>query len=102
MREYCFGVDVGGTTVKIGLIKTTGEIVEKWEIETDTSNNGENILGDICKSLDSKLDQWNLKPNDIEGIGIGLPGPVLANGTVLNCVNLGWGTFNVTEKMSQL
>lgn len=102
MREYCFGVDVGGTTVKIGLIKTTGEIVEKWEIETDTSNNGENILGDICKSLDAKLEQWNLKPNDIEGIGIGLPGPVLANGTVLNCVNLGWGTFNVTEKMSQL
>ena len=102
MREYCFGVDVGGTTVKIGLIRTNGEIVEKWEVPTDTSNNGENILADVCKSLDEKMEQWNMTPNDIEGVGIGLPGPVLANGTVLNCVNLGWGTFNVSEKMSQM
>ena len=102
MREYCFGVDVGGTTVKIGLIRTNGEIVEKWEVPTDTSNNGENILADVCASLDEKMEQWNMTPNDIEGVGIGLPGPVLANGTVLNCVNLGWGTFNVSEKMSQM
>ena len=102
MREYCFGVDVGGTTVKIGLIRTNGEIVEKWEIPSDTSNNGENILADICKSLDEKMEQWNMTPNDIEGVGIGLPGPVLSNGTVLNCVNLGWGTFNVSEKLSQM
>lgn len=102
MREYCFGVDVGGTTCKIGLIKTTGEIVEKWEVPTDTSNNGENILKDICESLDKKMGEYNMTPNDIEGVGIGLPGPVLANGTVLNCVNLGWGTFNVTEKMSSM
>lgn len=102
MREYCFGIDVGGTTVKIGLIRTNGEIVEKWEVPTDTSNNGENILADVCKSLDEKMEQWNMTPNDIEGVGIGLPGPVLANGTVLNCVNLGWGTFNVAEKMSQM
>lgn len=102
MREYCFGIDVGGTTVKIGLIRTNGEIVEKWEVPTDTSNNGENILADVCKSLDEKMEQWNMTPNDIEGVGIGLPGPVLANGTVLNCVNLGWGTFNVSEKMSQM
>lgn len=102
MREYCFGVDVGGTTVKIGLIRTNGEIVEKWEVPTDTSNNGENILADVCASLDEKMEQWSMTPNDIEGVGIGLPGPVLANGTVLNCVNLGWGTFNVAEKMSQM
>ena len=102
MREYCFGVDVGGTTVKIGLIKTTGEIVEKWEVPTDTSNHGENILRDVCASLDQKMEEYKMTPNDIEGVGIGLPGPVLANGTVLNCVNLGWGTFNVAEEMSKM
>lgn len=102
MREFCFGIDVGGTTVKIGLIKTSGEIVDKWEIVTDTSNNGENILRDICDSLDEKMKERNMVPNDIEGVGIGIPGPVLENGVVLNCVNLGWGTFNVAEKMSKM
>ena len=61
MREYCFGLDLGGTTCKVGLIKTTGEIVEKWEIPTDTSNNGENIL----KILSKAYQEWLIK--DIKG-----------------------------------
>ena len=102
MREYCFGLDLGGTTCKVGLIKTTGEIVEKWEIPTDTSNNGENILKNICDSLNTKMKEWNMAPNDIEGVGIGIPGPMLSDGTVLQAVNLGWGTFNVAEKLSSM
>lgn len=100
MKEYCFGIDVGGTTVKIGLFKTEGILVDKWEIPTVTDNFGEGILGDICDSLDAKLVEKEIGLDEIQGLGIGLPGPVLDDGTVLQCVNLGWGTFNVAEKLS--
>ncbi len=101
MKKYCFGVDVGGTTVKIGLFEED-TLIEKWEIETRTENFGENILPDICDSLDAKLMQKGISLDDVAGVGIGLPGPVIEDGTVLQCVNLGWGTFNVAEKLSSM
>ena len=102
MKKYCFGVDVGGTTVKIGLFDTSGTLLDKWEIVTRTENFGENVLPDICQSLEQKLIEREISLDDIEGVGIGLPGPVLKDGTVLQCVNLGWGTFNVAQRLSQM
>lgn len=102
MKKYCFGIDVGGTTVKIGLFETEGILIDKWEIKTRTENFGENILGDICDALDRKLVEKCISLDEIEGVGIGLPGPVLSDGTVLQCVNLGWGTFNVAAKLSAM
>lgn len=102
MKQYCFGIDVGGTTIKIGFFKTDGEMIDKWEVNTRTENAGENILADICQALEEKLEKEKISPDEIEGIGIGLPGPVLADGTVLQCVNLGWGTFNVEKQLSDM
>lgn len=102
MKKYCFGIDVGGTTVKIGLFETEGVLVDKWEIPTVTENNGEGILGDICASLEEKLDEKGIALDEIQGLGVGLPGPVLGDGTVLQCVNLGWGKFNVAAKLSKM
>ena len=39
----CFGVDIGGTTVKLGMFSETGELLEKWEIPTRKENAGANI-----------------------------------------------------------
>lgn len=102
MKKYCFGIDVGGTTVKIGLFKIEGVLLEKWEIPTRTENSGENILRDICEALENKLQEKEIGLDEIEGIGIGLPGPILDDGTVLQCVNLGWGTFNVEKELSEM
>ena len=102
MKKYCFGVDVGGTTIKIGFFNTDGTMLDKWEIKTNTDNFGENILGDICESLEKKIIEQGVSLDEIEGVGIGLPGPVLADGTVLQCVNLGWGTYNVADTFSEM
>ncbi len=102
MKNYCFGIDVGGTTVKLGLFNTAGELLDKWEITTRTENFGENILSDICEAMEAKLAEKEISLDDIEGVGIGLPGPITNDGTVLQCVNLGWGTFNVEEKLSEM
>ncbi len=102
MKKYGFGVDIGGTTCKIGLFHTTGEIVEKWEIPTNTQEQGKNILTDIAASLNQKLSQNSINREEIEGIGIGLPGPVRADGVVPVCVNLGWKEINVSQEMQKL
>lgn len=102
MRPYAFGVDVGGTSVKLGLFSSEGILLEKWEIPTRTENNGEHVLPDIAASILSKLSEKNIPFEEIEGIGIGVPGPVSENFTVNKCINLGWGVFNLKEKMNQL
>lgn len=102
MKEYIFGVDIGGTSVKLGLFKSEGQLLEKWEIETRKENKGKYILTDIVETLENKLKEKNISKKNVLGVGIGIPGPVKDDGTVLKCVNLGWGIFNVVEEVNKL
>lgn len=102
MKKYGFGVDVGGTTVKIGFFETSGNLLDKWEIKTNTENNGASILSDIAQAIDNKLAQEQISKDDVQGIGIGVPGPVSSDGIVHRCVNLGWGIVNVAEDLGKL
>ncbi len=97
-----FGVDVGGTTIKIGMFDNQCKLLTKCEINTDKTNAGANILADICKKINEILDEFRLSKNECMGVGIGLPGPVTASGYIQGCVNLGWGTFNVKETLSKM
>ena len=102
MKKYGFGVDIGGTTIKVGFFEISGKLLDKWEIKTQTTNGGSNILSDIAKAIDNKLAQEAIRKEDVLGIGIGVPGPVLGNGVVNRCVNLGWGVLNVAEELGAL
>lgn len=95
MKSYGFGVDIGGTTIKLGLFDMGGALLDKWEIPTCTENNGEKILDDICESITKQMHSRFITKERVEGIGLGVPGPVGEDGTVYGCVNLGWSTFNV-------
>ena len=100
--EYVFGIDVGGTTVKIGLFTTDGTLVDKWEIPTNTSNGGKAILPDVAASLEEKMKERGIDKASVKGAGIGVPGPVTDDGVVNHCVNLGWGIMHVTEELKAL
>lgn len=102
MEKVCFGVDIGGTSVKLGVFTEHGDLRDKWEIPTRKENEGKYILDDVAKSIQSKLAEFNMEAGNVIGVGIGVPGPVTADGTVLKCVNLGWGIFNVAEEMKKL
>ena len=54
--KYCFGVDIGGTTVKIGIFEEEGKNIDKWEIPTHTENEGVRILPDIANSIKNKME----------------------------------------------
>lgn len=102
MGKYCFGVDIGGTTIKMGLFTAEGELLDKWEIPTRRENGGEKVPQDIADAIAGKCAEKSIEKADITGVGIGVPGPVRNDGTVMKCANLGWGIFNVNEKMSEL
>lgn len=102
MKNYCFGIDVGGTTVKMGLFRTDGQLVDKWEIPTRTEEGGKAILPDIAAYALAKLVEKNIARDDVAGIGIGVPGPINADGVVPHTANLGWGYKEVTRELSEL
>lgn len=102
MTKYIYGIDIGGTTVKMGLFDEKGDMLEKWEIVTRKENNGENILPDIVKSIKEKNTEKSIETDDILGIGMGVPGPITEDGRVLKCANLGWGIFSVADEISKL
>lgn len=102
MDKYCFGVDVGGTTVKMGLFTPEGEILEKWEIPTRTEENGKQILPDIAEAVKAKMNDKSIQAEQVIGIGLGTPGPVDRYGVVHRAVNLGWDVMNLEKELGDL
>lgn len=102
MANYVFGVDVGGTSVKMGLFDKDGNVLDKWEIPTRTADGGKNILPDIAASIKEKMAEKSLAKEDVAGVGIGVPGPVEKSGVVHKAVNLGWSELNMKEELTAL
>ena len=102
MNRYCFGVDIGGTTVKLGLFNAAGDLLEKWEIPTGTEDTGKAILPDVARSIHRKMDEREMTRDEVLGVGVGAPGPVDSEGTVYGAVNLGWGTFSIKKELQTL
>ena len=101
MNSYLYGVDVGGTTVKIGLFEADGTLLEKFEIPTRVENEGEFVIADIADALKNRLAERGDSTDSLQGVGIGVPGPILPGGIVNRCVNIGWGIKNVSGELSE-
>ncbi len=104
MKEYAFGIDLGGTTAKVGLFTTTGTLLEKWEVPTNTANAGEHILPDLAAAIQNKMAEKDLSADQVEGVGIGVPGPILDSSIVpIICANLGgFGNCNISAELGAL
>lgn len=102
MEKKCIGIDIGGTTVKMGLFSTDGTLIEKWEIPTNKENGGDRILPDIAASIREKMKERGMESDEIKGAGMGFPGPVLPDGWVEVCVNIGWHDKNAEKELSGL
>lgn len=102
MTSYCFGIDIGGTTVKCGLFQTDGELCEKWEIVTRTEDNGKAILPDIAKAILDKMEKKQITKEQVSGVGVGVPGPVIREREVAVAVNLHWGYTMLADELENL
>ena len=101
MAKYGYGVDIGGTAVKMGLFTDEGKLIEKWSIDTNTAEAGAHVLPDIADSIKANIAARELKLEDILGIGMGVPGPVDASG-LITCVNLGWKDYPAVATLEGL
>ena len=100
--RYGFGIDVGGTTVKLSFLDENGTMMDKWEIPTRKEEGGKNILPDIAASVRDYMDKKGLTKEQIIGIGCGVPGPISDSGIVNRCVNLGWDRVDLHTELSGL
>ncbi|MGN0307395.1 MAG: ROK family glucokinase [Lachnospiraceae bacterium] len=102
MKRYCFGVDVGGTTIKMGLFTVEGELLEKWEIPTRTENQSEAVLPDVAAAVKGKMAEKGIDKQEVAGVGFGVPGPVTSEGVIVMNANLGWRNKHVSEELEEL
>lgn len=102
MKKYVFGVDVGGTTIKMGFFTVEGELLEKWEIPTRTENHSEHVLPDIAAAIDAKLAEKGISKDEVSGVGFGVPGPVTREGVIQMNANLGWRDKNAAKELGEL
>lgn len=102
MSKYVFGVDIGGTTVKLGFFDVEGNLLDKWEIPTRTLDNGSYILPDIAKSIQEKMEEKQVDASEVAGVGVGAPGPIDSEGVVHKAVNLGWDTFSIKDTLEDI
>ncbi len=97
MKKFILGIDIGGTSIKIGLFDIEGSFISKWDITTNKEEDGKYILSDIFESLHNKIP--NLE--EVYGYGFGVPGPVV-NSKIIKCVNLGWEDLDLISVFSKL
>ena len=102
MAKIGIGVDVGGTSVKMGMFTRTGNLIKKWEIPTDRENNCANVLPDVAASIRKTLEEEGFTTEDLVGVGLGVPGPVQPTGYVEVCVNLHWKDRYPGRELSEL
>lgn len=101
MSKYAFGIDIGGTTVKMGLFDKDGCVLDKWEIPTVREGDGERILPDVAESVLNKMKEKEITKEEVIGVGVGTPGAVDGEGNMVGgAVNLGWGAFALTKVLS--
>lgn len=102
MSQYVFGVDIGGTTVKLGFFDVEGNLLDKWEIPTRTEGEGSLILPDIAAGIQKKIEEKKIAPGTVAGVGVGAPGPVDSEGVIHKAVNLGWGVFSMKDTLEEI
>jgi glucokinase len=102
MEKICFGIDIGGTAVKVGMFDTQGTLLDKWDFATRKTGDGRDILRDSAQFIKDKIQELSISTESILGVGVGIPGPVKDNGEVLLLANLGLANFNLEEEMRDL
>lgn len=102
MEKLILGIDLGGTSIKLGFITETGDIFKKWEIPTNTENQGDFIVEDIWNSLQDRLYENNIREKSLVGIGMGIPGFInVETGLVYEAVNIGWKNLDIVGEFKK-
>lgn len=101
MKKYVIGMDLGGSSCKLGIFTDQGELLASWKVATKKREDSSAILGNIADSLKVQLRKMGIDHEEVLGAGMGIPGVVRKNGNSCTCVNLGWIDKNVKTEMER-
>lgn len=102
MKKYAFGIDIGGTTVKVGLFDREGTVLDKWEVPTVTEGGSDAILPNVAASIKNKMKEKGIPVDEVEGVGAGSPGAITADGHLVDAVNIGWKELYLSDELKAL
>lgn len=97
--KHCVGIDVGGTTIKFGLFCEDGTLLKKWEIPTRPEGRKEKLYEDMAASVREQVEAEGLAVAELVGVGVGIPGPVMPDGSICALVNLGLYDLNIDREL---
>jgi len=99
---YTIGIDVGGMSLKFGLVDDNGNIISTTRVKTAMTP--DQVIDDIVDRINFLLNEQKITLSQIKGIGIGVPGAVdSATGVVVHLPNIpGWTIFRLLKGLKKL
>jgi len=88
--KYYAGIDLGGTNTKIGLVDEDGNIIFTTIVKTDSMEGFEKTIQRLSKILLQQVKSFGLNFDDVQSVGVGVPGPVLNSRVVKFWANFPW------------
>jgi len=101
--EYFVGVDLGGTKILSGVFKKSLECIETAKLTTKPERGVDRVVERIAQGIETAVDEADLTPKDIAGVGVGAPGAVDSDtGTVIFAPNLdGWKDVSLKKALEK-
>lgn len=101
-RTPYVGVDLGGTSLRAGVVAANGELLGLEKRKTRPELGAAGVIERVAEAIRRAIKQAGLRPRDVGGIGIGIPGPIdTERGVVRLAVNLGpdWDNLPLADEL---
>jgi glucokinase-like ROK family protein len=97
------GFDIGATSIDLGIADFSGKLLVRHSEPASVKDGPIKILGQACSQLERMLQKNNLNPDKLNGIGIGVPGPVdFSVGTLVSPpIMPGWDRYPIIQTVQQ-
>lgn len=100
---YVIGIDIGGMSMKWGLVNGQGQVLFNEHVVTIPSESPESNIKRLVVSINSALLQKNIAKNQVKGVGVGCPGIINSKeGIVTEASNLNWEMFHLQQSLETL
>jgi len=103
VRKYYVGIDLGGTFIKVGIVDDLGNVIYQDKVPTESEFGAERVATNIANLAKALMARVGLTADDMEGIGMGVPGMIDSKaGNVIYSNNLKWQDFRIGETVEKL
>jgi glucokinase len=101
-KKYAVGIDIGGTNTVVGLVDAEGHVLARESFKTQQYPQVEPYVEAVAQRLKALLEAQNVRPEEVQGVGIGAPNGNFYTGSIEQAPNLPWkGVVPLAELLSE-